>query len=137
MTPNLAAGAGQAIEVSVGRYTIANTKLIYKQDAYVLGRLLTDDSVNTENVHAALRIYETVRKPITTKVADLSRMCGDCYDFNYIPDSAGKDDIDVMSDAAFKLRSEAIYTAWTTNWTGLPDDEWFQAENMLKDMQTA
>jgi len=116
MTPNLGAGAGQAIE-----------------DAYVLGRLLADDSVNVQNVHAALRIYEAVRMPVAKNCADLSRMCGNCYGFNYIPESVREAGVDIGSEEGLKLLSETVYSAWSFNWTGLPEDEWIEAERMLKD----
>jgi len=119
MTPHLGAGAGQAME-----------------GAYVLGRLLVDDLVNAENVHDALRIYETVRMPVARKAADVSRMCGDCYDLNYIPDSVREAGVEITSDEGLKSISEAIYTAWTFGWTGLPEDEWLQADAMLKDMHS-
>lgn len=103
----------------------------------MLGRLLADDSVNAENVHDTLRIYETVRKPVASKVADLSRLCGNCYEFNYIPDSVDEAGVEIRSAEGLKLLSEAIYSAWSFNWTGVPDDEWLQAESMLKDMRSS
>jgi len=117
MSPNLGAGAGQAIE-----------------DAHILGRLLADDSVNAQNVHIALRVYEAVRRPLATKVANFSRMCGDCYDFNYIPDSIREAGVDCTSTEGLKLLSEVISAAWSHHWTGLPEDDWVEAERMLKDM---
>ncbi|KLO11287.1 FAD/NAD-binding domain-containing protein [Schizopora paradoxa] len=114
MAPSLGAGAGQAME-----------------DAYVLGRLLAHDNVTVENVRNALDIYDIVRKPIASKVADLSRMCGNSYNFHYVPDSIKEAGVEVESPEGLKLLCDFIYSAWSFNWTGTPEDEWAQAEKML------
>lgn len=91
--------------------------------------------MNAENVHDVLSIYDAVRKPVASKVADLSRMCGNCYDFNHVPDSMREAGVGVESPEGLKLLSEAIYSAWSFNWTGTPEDEWLQAEVLLRSKQ--
>ena len=96
-----------------------------------MGRLLAHDNVTVENVRNALDIYDVVRKPVASKVADLSRLCGSCYDFHYIPESITKAGVEVDSLEGLKLLCDVIYSAWSFNWTGTPEDEWVQAEKML------
>ncbi len=42
------------------------------------------------------------------KAAAVSRMCGDCYDLNYIPDSVREAGVEITSDEGLKSISEAI-----------------------------
>ena len=98
-----------------------------------MGRLLVDESVTAENVHVALRIYETIRKPLATRVADYSRMCGDCYDFNYIPENIREAGVACDSDEGLKLLSETVYSMWSHHWTGSPGEDWLAAEKLLRE----
>lgn len=79
MTPHLASGAGQAIEV---RYTLSyscpiNTRLIIHQDALVLATLLAHPSTQKSSIPTALRIYDSTRRPFAQHIQDLSFKTGE------------------------------------------------------------
>ncbi len=79
MTPHLASGAGQAIEV---RFTLSyscsiNTRLIIHQDALVLATLLAHPTTENSSIPTALRIYDTTRRPFAQQIQDLSFKTGE------------------------------------------------------------
>jgi len=64
MTPHQGSGAGQAIE-----------------DAYILATVLGHRSTTRENLPRALRIFDEIRRPAATGVAEASRMNGRYFSF--------------------------------------------------------
>ncbi|KAI5897269.1 FAD/NAD(P)-binding domain-containing protein [Schizophyllum commune H4-8] len=66
MTPFQGSGAGQAVE-----------------DAWLLAHLLGDPAVTRANVSAALRVYDTARRPVAQDVQERSRVNGHLLALNY------------------------------------------------------
>ncbi|KAH7924187.1 FAD/NAD(P)-binding domain-containing protein [Leucogyrophana mollusca] len=64
MEPHFGAGAGQAIE-----------------DAFIIGRLLTHESTQKDNIAEALRLYEEVRLPYANNILQKSENVGRLYCF--------------------------------------------------------
>jgi salicylate hydroxylase len=81
MTPYMAAGAGQAMEVRViiQAQDYFNS---YTKDAFVLGRLLSHPLATLDNVSAALKAYQDVRLPDAQLIARKSKRAGDFVQFN-------------------------------------------------------
>ncbi|KAH7928888.1 FAD/NAD(P)-binding domain-containing protein [Leucogyrophana mollusca] len=112
MTPHFGAGAGQAIE-----------------DAFVLGRLLAHELTTTDNLPAALRIYQDVRLPFSSWVARESLKTGDIYEFllpglySGLDQSREKEDLDRLQ--------RMIIKQW--EWQGKDGSiaEWIAAEKRL------
>ena len=56
--------------------------LQFLQDAHILGRILSDFRVNPNNIEAALKIYNDIRRPFGNSVVERSRMTGFMYEFD-------------------------------------------------------
>ena len=63
------------------------------QDAYILGRLLTDPALTTDNVAAVLQIYDDIRRPVASDVVERSLRLGFLYEFHpdYLPNGVDVD----------------------------------------------
>lgn len=61
---------------------------LYRQDAYVLGRLLTHELTHAGNVADALRMYEQVRLPFVSSIVQRTRDVGRFYSFSACADGA-------------------------------------------------
>jgi len=114
MTTHIGAGAGQAIE-----------------DAYVLGRLLSDMRLNASKLESALQVYDSVRRPIGNSFVEHSRTIGLAYEFNYVPEAILTAGVEMGSPEGLKLLSEFIYDSWSWHWRSMPEEDWLRAEQML------
>jgi salicylate hydroxylase len=52
-----------------------------KQDAYILGHLLSQPSTTLATLSKALAVYDRVRRPRASRVQSSSRDLGDVYEF--------------------------------------------------------
>ncbi|KAF9261124.1 salicylate hydroxylase [Marasmius fiardii PR-910] len=97
-TPHQGTGAGQAIE-----------------DAYVLAELLGHPSTTRETIPRALRIYDSIRRPWTQKVAEKARVNGshltldfEDFDFEDAPDDKVREQLERMGGI--------IIDNWSWSW---------------------
>ena len=84
MEPHFGAGAGQAMEVGTlvdTPRTISIHRSLRRQDAFVLGRLLTHELTHRGNVTDALKTYEDVRLPFANSIVQRSQDIGRYYSF--------------------------------------------------------
>ncbi|KLO12216.1 FAD/NAD-binding domain-containing protein [Schizopora paradoxa] len=116
MTTNIGAGAGQAIE-----------------DAYILGLILSEDVVNSSNLSAALKVYDSIRRPIGNAFVERSRSMGLAYEFNHIPEPAQKAGVEPSSPEGLKYLADFIFETWTANWRELPDKDWNEAQQLIQE----
>ncbi|KAG2131627.1 hypothetical protein DEU56DRAFT_452975 [Suillus clintonianus] len=109
MTPNFAAGAGQAME-----------------DAFVLGRLLAHPLATLDNVPAALKAYQDVRLPFSQFVARESRRTGRMI---VDPPSTDREN----AQAELEILKEKILAQ--LQWEDKDDavGEWLEAERKLQE----
>ncbi len=77
MTPNLASGAGQAVEVCfISLYNVVFYCSLCRQDSLFLATLLAQPEVGKEEIPSALAIYDETRRPFTQNVQELSYKAG-------------------------------------------------------------
>ena len=80
MTPHQGVGGGQALE-----------------DAYILGRLLAHPKTSLSDIAQVLKVYETIRLPLSQEAAETSRNNGLVYDFMHpdypVGEDAGKEEL--------------------------------------------
>jgi salicylate hydroxylase len=84
MEPHFGAGAGQSIEVGTlvdPPRTISIHRSLHRQDAFVLGRLLTHELTHRGNVADALKTYEDVRLPFANSIVQQSQDVGRYFGF--------------------------------------------------------
>jgi len=113
MTTHVSAGAGQAME-----------------DAYILGRLLSDDLTTRTIVPSALKIYQDVRLSVANDVVAISRDLGMMYELNS-PEYDGEDRND---SEVIERWGQAILSKWSFQWIGVPEDEWKTARMRLTEL---
>ncbi|KAH7915889.1 hypothetical protein BJ138DRAFT_1122229 [Hygrophoropsis aurantiaca] len=113
MAPHFGAGAGQAIE-----------------DAFVLGRLLAHELTTVSNLPAALRIYQDIRLPFSTWVAEEASRTGEVYEFSLPGLYEGSDVSQIQTE--LKRLQQVIDEKW--EWQGQEGAiaEWDEAEKRLK-----
>ncbi|EGO23328.1 hypothetical protein SERLADRAFT_416692 [Serpula lacrymans var. lacrymans S7.9] len=115
MTPNLGAGAGQAIE-----------------DAFILGRLLSHELTTLSNLPDVLRIYQDIRLPVATQISQRAASTGYMYDFVAPGYYDGKDRSEEEEGLA------RLKDAINENWDWLAQEgslsEWTEAERRLKEL---
>ncbi|OCB85076.1 FAD/NAD-binding domain-containing protein [Sanghuangporus baumii] len=116
-TPHLGAGGGQAVE-----------------DAYILGKLLASPIATTSNLPSVLRIYDAVRRPYANHIVERSYTLGRLVEFIWAPDC-----IDVArarngSKEELQIIGREIRKKWDIHWASVPDDDWKEAERMLREL---
>ncbi|KIK05653.1 hypothetical protein K443DRAFT_334762 [Laccaria amethystina LaAM-08-1] len=109
MSPQQASGAGQAIE-----------------DAFVLATLLGHRLTRLGNVHQALSIYDSVRRPIATEVAHRSLVNGRLFGLQH-PDL----DADMEPERLPEI-GEAIKDNWKWTWSTTIDSSVNDALRLLE-----
>lgn len=109
MSPQQASGAGQAIE-----------------DAFILATLLGHRLTRLENVHQALSIYDSVRRPIATEVAHRSLVNGRLFGLQYPGLDAD------MEPERLPEIGEAIKDNWKWTWSTTIDSSVNDALRLLK-----
>ncbi|KAF9064305.1 FAD/NAD-P-binding domain-containing protein [Rhodocollybia butyracea] len=112
MTTHASAGAGQAME-----------------DAYILGRLLSDELTTESMVPKALKIYQDIRLSVANNVVAISQDLGNMYEFNFGP----YDGEDRENKDAIMRWGQAIFSKWRFHWIGIPEDDWKTARRRLTD----
>lgn len=100
----------------------------------MLGRLLSDKLSNQSNLDAALRVYDTVRRPIGNFVVEHTRTAGLTYEFNHVPETVRAAGVEMGSPKGLELLSDFINDAWSFHWRSMPEDDWLRAEKMLHTM---
>ncbi|KZV88170.1 hypothetical protein EXIGLDRAFT_772967 [Exidia glandulosa HHB12029] len=111
MTPHNGSGANQAIE-----------------DAYLLGRLLTQPFATLDNVHLLLAAYDSVCRPRAQAVAKVSRELGLLGEFGAdIEVAEGEDEESVVAEKLLTI----------ANWIGEGDveDDVARAVDILRNDQ--
>ncbi|KDQ59942.1 hypothetical protein JAAARDRAFT_33536 [Jaapia argillacea MUCL 33604] len=130
MTPHFGAGAGQAVE-----------------DAYILSRLLTHPLLSSapssdihRNLEIALKIYETVRRPVAQAITKGARDAGLLYEFNLPLDvpEVGTEVQDGEDGGGMKVMlgaiAKKIYELEEWQFKGPDvDEDWVRAKRMLAD----
>lgn len=103
-----------------------------KQDAHILGRILSDDQVTLTNIEDALTIYDAIRRPFGNGVVEKSRMTGFMYEFNV----QGYEESNNLSEDDLKDLGKLIDEQWCWQWETLPDKEWEETESRLAELQS-
>lgn len=130
MTTHIGAGAGQSIEARICNSTDPLWIIKrYNQDAFILGRILSHPNMGKDNLATALKIYDSVRRPIVKKVTGRSRLSGLLYEFN----APGFEDIIVISEEKYKALGDMINDQWSWQWKTLPDEDWLTTERILQE----
>ncbi|KDQ56307.1 hypothetical protein JAAARDRAFT_79353 [Jaapia argillacea MUCL 33604] len=119
MHTHLGAGAGQAIE-----------------DAYILGRLLSNVPTSPSNIHDALKVYETIRLPFANELVWKTRATGLMYEFNDSWQVEAWNERESVGEAELKELSRKIYGQWEWHWTTRFDDDLERALLLLGDATT-
>ncbi|KAK7676416.1 hypothetical protein QCA50_020634 [Cerrena zonata] len=122
MVPFAGAGAGQAIE-----------------DAYILGLLLSQPSVNTSNIADVLNIYDTIRKPFSQDVANRSTRMGKFFQLHpdHLPPHVDFEKTRQGDRAELEKLGNAIDDLWSFHYTEMPSEDWKRAKSMLDEMLQA
>lgn len=93
---------------------------LYRQDAFVLGRLLAHESTHLGNVADALKMYEEVRLPFANSIVQQSQDVGRYYSFQLV--SADGSVPPHNSPEELNFVRKAIEDAWGwqsgTTWVG-------------------
>ena len=92
---------------------------------------MSDNRITLENVGAALRIYDSIRRPLGNGVVERSRMTGFMYEFN----SPGYEDSENLTEDDLRHLGDQIYNQWCWQWETLPDDDWAIAEAALDGLE--
>ncbi|EMD35854.1 hypothetical protein CERSUDRAFT_106536 [Gelatoporia subvermispora B] len=114
MTTHFGAGAGQAIE-----------------DAYILGRMLTDPRTTLDLVPEVLRIYQSIRLPFSSTVVSLANETGLMYEFNAPGHYDGSDVPDERGCLEQLGRDIAQQWSWQTDETFF--EHWKRAEKAFEE----
>ena len=96
-----------------------------------MGRILADPRVTLDNVGAALRIYDNIRRPIGNGVVEKSRMTGFMYEFN----SPGFENSEKLTEDDLTSLGAQIRNQWCWQWETDPDDDWTLTELALDGLQ--
>ncbi|KAL5498529.1 hypothetical protein ACEPAH_1883 [Sanghuangporus vaninii] len=120
MTPHLGAGGGQAIE-----------------DAYILGKLLASPIATTSNLPSVLRIYDAVRRPYANHIVERAYTLGRLAEFIGAPNYIDVERAQNGSKEELQLIGREIRKKWDIHWASVPDDDWKEAERMLKELSDA
>ncbi|KAK7693985.1 hypothetical protein QCA50_003560 [Cerrena zonata] len=116
MLPALGIGAGQAME-----------------DAYILGRLLTQSLVTARDVGKVLDIYDTIRRPIAHEVSDRSlRMSRMLFFFpNYMPADVDVEKLKINDKEEIGKVAKEMEKLWSFNYTNMPEEDWIRARDLF------
>jgi salicylate hydroxylase len=116
METHIGAGAGQALE-----------------DAYILGRTLAHPNCTKDTIVEALKIYEGIRLPFANTIAQKTRLVGLLYEFNVEGHYDGSYPVHGADSDAIQTVKRAIHEQWEWKEASerVPDDDWFNAEEML------
>jgi salicylate hydroxylase len=114
MSPFQGSGAGQAIE-----------------DAYLLATLLGQSETTLESAAFALRVYDNVRRPFASKVAEESRLCGQHYTLKFGDVDFDKLEGDSLTQKLLDL-GETVSKRWQWSWTTTLDSDVQTAISMLR-----
>lgn len=128
MEPHFGAGAGQAMEVGTsGQHSIrfiSIHRFLHRQDAFVLGRLLTHELTHRGNITDALKTYEEVRLPFANSIAQRSQDIGRYYVFQH--DVFADDAVPVHGNEGLDYVRQSIEDAW--EWQNESEWVWGDAE---------
>lgn len=108
------------------------------QDAYILGRLLTDPRLaqNTAYASAALKAFESVRLPFTTDVARRARDVGLMYEFNApgrFAGSAQEQSVPQQNEPEqLDDLGREINDMWAWQWEEGLDEQWEAAKRAME-----
>lgn len=119
-----------------------------KQDAYILGRLLTQPQVTHSRIFEALEIYDSIRRPFANGVVNATRKVGQLYEFEGIDidgpstasNASGKStnlavfngDGTVVTKSEWTKRwGDEVLKLWRWQWEDGPDADWVEAQKML------
>lgn len=130
MTTNVAAGAGQAMEVSRTLFITdgATRNIPTIKDAYILGHLLSHPLSTIDTVATSLKVYEDMRLDFANRIISNSRDIGLMYEFNG-PIYDGRKGV---SQEVLDEWGKAICERWEFQWTGSPAEELQQATAQLE-----
>ncbi|KAL5514209.1 hypothetical protein ACEPAG_2297 [Sanghuangporus baumii] len=120
MTPHLGAGGGQAVE-----------------DAYILGKLLASPIATTSNLPSVLRIYDAVRRTYANHIVERAYTLGRLAEFIGVPDYIDVARAQNGSKEELQMIGREIRKKWDIHWASVPDDDWKEAERMLKGLSEA
>lgn len=135
MSTHLAAGAGQAIEVSlrVPIFMQLCSPLLFK-DAYILGRLLTHPSVSASNIHEALEVYDAIRRPIGNDVVERSLRLRFLYELDpdWVPAGTDVAKLHAGDLAELQKLGREIDEIYSFHYRTMPEADWERAKEMLE-----
>ncbi|KAF8884164.1 salicylate 1-monooxygenase [Infundibulicybe gibba] len=117
MTPHQGSGAGQAVE-----------------DAFFLAMVLGHRATTVETLDRAISVYDAIRRPFSTDIAQRSSQNGRFFTFNY-------EDADINlqtcgpEENMHKLRAlgDAIYDNWKWTWSTSLDEMMQEGADMLEE----
>lgn len=107
-----------------------------KQDAYILGRVLTHPLVNRDNITEALKVYDTIRRPFANEVCRRSLRLGFLYDLRaeYLPENVEVDKLRAGDREELLKVADDIEEIWSIHFKALPGEDWERASEMLGNM---
>jgi len=126
MSPHFGIGAGQAMEVSY-QFCYNGKNLIYRQDAYILGRLLCKLTRDGE-LPTLLRIYDDIRRPFANRVLQNSRQQGLFYQFNM---PGFRDLVGETSPEHLATLGDILTKRWAFAWNETAENDHQKAISML------
>ena len=90
-------------------------------------------AVTKKNIQKVLEIYDTVRRPVAHQTADYSmRMCrGVAFFPEYLPSDIDIEKIRVNDMDELKKVGKEMEKWWSFTYSGMPEEEWVQAKEML------
>ena len=139
MTPHLGAGGGQAIEVCTGiLYKLCpGHRSLFTKDAYILGKLLASPITTASNLPSVLKIYDAIRRPYANHIVERSYSLGRLAEFIGVPDHIDVARAREGSKEELQLIGQEIRKKWEIHWASVPEDDWKEAERMLKQLGNA
>lgn len=119
-----------------------------KQDAYILGRLLTQPQITHSRILEALEIYDSIRRPFANGVVNATRRVGQLYEFEGIdidgPSTASNASGKITNTASLtgegkvapksewaKRWGDEVLKLWRWQWEDGPDADWVEAQKTL------
>jgi salicylate hydroxylase len=135
MSTHFALGVGLAVEVkfvSFSRALLYNLPTIPGQDAYTLGRILTDDRTHLGNIAEAFKVYDETRRPLATTIARESRLTGLLYEF-VAPGYYDGADRSREAEELEELKRD-IEKGWSWEWDCGFADDWERSRGRLEDV---
>ena len=89
------------------------------------------------NLPSVLKIYDAIRRPYANHIVDRSYTLGRLAEFIGVPDFIDVARAREGSKEELQLIGQEIRKKWEIHWASVPDDDWKQAERMLKESSNA